>query len=391
METEAITSVYAAARSQIKAEIATIEAEIQSLLKAKSEWSQQPAVAYQNAIATYYTPKMAEALKASFTGVDAAIADARRRFDSSTKKAAGNAAQGMTDAAAVAAAQAAINSHVKLSPQEARQILTYIYGESYMTGVHAAVTQIGSGGTPPPPTRRLYDSQEWKDWEPSEMRAARLLRDGGLQDMLEKSGLNIGSIIGDILDTALTRMGNTLADGMNAGLPPEALAQAIEDSVSANAMMIAVTESGRAQSAATIQTYDENGIGQYNWLAEDDACKDCRTNADNGPYDVPEGGSIEDLDPMQPEHPNCRCCYLPVVLVDGENVAPTSDEGDQAQGTTEQDGETPLGVEGEPLQEGEAPLGTEGEETQQESPSIGEPLQREDLLPDIDALEERMG
>ena len=105
--------------------------------------------------------------------------------------------------------------------------------------------------------------------------------------------------------------------------------------------MIAVTETARAQSAATADIYGQNGVEQYEWLAEDNACTDgkttigCRSLADNGPYDMPPDPSGDNEEqPSQPWHPNCRCTYLPVVLdANGENIAPTSDEGAQAEGS----------------------------------------------------------
>ena len=87
-----------------------------------------------------------------------------------------------------------------------------------------------------------------------------------------------------------------------------------------------------------METYSSNGITQYEWLAEDTACDACLENASNGPYDVGSEGPGDGDSPLMPEHPNCRCVYLPVVPDDqGDNLAPTSDEGDQTSGDTSGD------------------------------------------------------
>jgi SPP1 gp7 family putative phage head morphogenesis protein len=173
---------------------------------------------------------------------------------------------------------------------------------------------------------------------------AELVRDGTWSDIMDRAGINISSLIDGIFQTATDGFATTLASGLEQGLSSSAIAASISDMVDANAQMIATTETARAQSAATSDVYTESGITQYEWLAEDSACSDgkdrtgCLSLAENGPYEMPpdDGGDNEDQ-PSQPWHPNCRCTYLPVIPdITGENIAPTSEEGDQSMGGTEE-------------------------------------------------------
>jgi SPP1 gp7 family putative phage head morphogenesis protein len=165
--------------------------------------------------------------------------------------------------------------------------------------------------------------------------ASDLLQEGGLRSLLDEAGLTIDSTTNTFLDS----LGNMIADGLTSGDSTEEIASLLMDLgiVDSHALMIVETECSRAQAAATMLTYAANGVGQYNWLAEDSACPDCRSNADNGPYDVPFEDMTDDNydgggdNPTVPEHPWCRCVYLPVILDEnGDNIAPTSAEGDQS-------------------------------------------------------------
>ena len=318
----------------------------QRLLKAISraktaptaKWSEQTVVERQKALTEHYAPLVGKAMNAGITGVPAAIAAAQAEYATTKKASGGSGGSGIEPTPAAAAATQAVSANVKVNPAQAQQILRYLYGDSYLAGAHAAGVQLGRGAAVLPSLKDYIGKVDWEAWEPGDAVAGGFVADGGLADLLDAQGIgDIKSLIGDIFDNALNRLGNTLADCITEGLGVDKTAAAIADQVDSNAYMIANTETARATSAATMDTYTENDVEQFNWLAEDDACPSCRDNADDGPYDV--GG-----DPTQPEHPNCRCCYLPVIMVGGVNVAPTSDEGDQAgQGDGEGfDGEPPI-------------------------------------------------
>ena len=117
---------------------------------------------------------------------------------------------------------------------------------------------------------------------------------------------NIAILIVFAEQAVIDRVGNVLADGIARGDSVDTIATSLSDAVTANAYMIADTECARAFESASQDTYEVNGISQWEWIAEDNACEDCLENADNGPYDVGTD------DPSIPEHPLCRCASTAV-------------------------------------------------------------------------------
>ena len=65
------------------------------------------------------------------------------------------------------------------------------------------------------------------------------------------------------------------------------------------------TESSYVYNTAAIESYRQAGVQQVKYLAEADACGECLDYKDQ----VYEIGN----QPQVPVHPNCRCCYIPVV------------------------------------------------------------------------------
>lgn len=328
-----VSMMYELVHEQIDAEISEAESEISRLLKA-SLWAQQPQRAYHSAIVAYWTPKIREALRRSFSGLDQAVASAQRQYLISVQGAQQNVIEKAVNAANLSAADrkalatstatAAIQADIQMSPEDATQTMEYIYGDSYITGVDAAMSQLGEDSLPPDEMAALMEELDMGEWAPGvDSAAAAQVADGGLAELLDQAGITIEGIFGTILDM----FGNALADGLQQGLPSDAIVSGLEDIVGGRAEMITSTSAAMAQSAATMETYQNNGIQQYEWLAEDTACPECADNADNGPYEVPDGGSVVDIEPAQPEHPNCKCCYLPVVPDEsGDNLAPSPED-----------------------------------------------------------------
>lgn len=237
-----------------------------------------------------------------------------------------------------------VADHATLDKKAATDILRNIYGDSYLTGSRVAAMQLATSVRLPATVEEVINASYWDAWEPGLRAAAEVVRSGAFADLLDQAGIGdnfLNNIINGIFNSAMDRFTTQLASGLDQGLGADAMAATIADSVSGDAQMIAVTETARAQSAATADIYGQNGVEQYEWLAEDNACTDgkttigCRSLADNGPYDMPPDPSGDNEEqPSQPWHPNCRCTYLPVVLdANGENIAPTSDEGAQAEGS----------------------------------------------------------
>ncbi len=329
-----IDSLYRVAKERITVEIAAVEEEIDFIHKA-SLWAKQPQREYHEKLVRYYAPRLASALVRGVHGIPQAINEAKRQYEAAigvVDKATGNAANASpARIAAASAATAGVKAQIKISPEDAKRVLDYLYGDAYMTGVHSAARQVGSNPIIPEALTGIEREIDWELWGPSESRAADIVRDGGLDVLLEDADVTIQGIF----DTILDRLGNAIAYGLDNGLPSSQIADNISEVdpetglslVSNNAEMIASTTTSMAQSDATMDTYIENGIEQYWWLAEDSACdkppgNNCRENMLDGPYDVSPLP-----DPQQPQHPNCRCTYLPVKLdAQGEITGPTPED-----------------------------------------------------------------
>lgn len=65
------------------------------------------------------------------------------------------------------------------------------------------------------------------------------------------------------------------------------------------------TEASHVYNTAAIEGYKQSGITEVEFIAEDDCCDDCAQYS---------GQTFQiGTEPMLPIHPNCRCCYAPVV------------------------------------------------------------------------------
>jgi len=314
-----IDAIVDAARDEIRKEIARVNAETERLIKA-SKWASHPNHELHDKIVAYYTPLIATALKDAITGVRATITSAQNKYaaaQAKTKKAAGDEVAEGTLAQQVArqAAQAGIGT----SQAELKQILARMTADSALAGVHSAIQQI-PGTRVPDDLAELYDAVDWSSWSPGNVAAADTLS-GGLQSVLDQ----IGATLNGITDTNVERIGNQIADGLTGGDSVQTIGNNIADMVGSDsrALTIANTQTAMAVSQASMDTYNANGIDQWEWLAEDDACPICEDNMDNSPYDVGD-----DPDPSVPAHPNCRCVYIPVVKT-------SSDESDTGDSTDE--------------------------------------------------------
>lgn len=212
-------------------------------------------------------------------------------------------------------AASAAADNVTISPVEASKILRNLIAESYAVGAHTAKVAVGGGAKVTESLTALESATDWDAWQPGHIVASDLVADGGLQTLLDNAGITIKSAI----DNAIDRVGNVLADGLAAGDSVDTIASSLSDAVSANAYMIADTESARAMETASQATYDANGIEQWQWLAEPDACPECLDNADNGPYDVGDG-------PDLPAHPLDRCASVPITGYETSDDSDTTDD-----------------------------------------------------------------
>ncbi|MGO9903480.1 MAG: phage minor head protein [Solirubrobacteraceae bacterium] len=183
--------------------------------------------------------------------------------------------------------------------------ITELQGDAALQGAHEAAH--AAGGTIVSSlqgvTEQLPDSY-WSTWEPGFGAAAAKDAAGGLKELLDQADITLKGLT----DSAVDRIGNALADGLARGDSFEVTAKAVQEVVASpqRAALIAGTEYGRAMSAAAMDTYDESGVEQVDWLAEDSACEQCAANASGSPYALADA-------PTQPAHPACRCAVAPHV------------------------------------------------------------------------------
>lgn len=242
---------------------------------------------YASTIATHHATRIAQALRGVYD--PKAIVDALDR-ERGHFKAAG---EFLHVANAVLASRGAIPASV----------LDALYGEAWLSGIMGA--RVAAGVAPP-------DARYWNEWEPGNAAAAaRVLGvdpanpGAGLQDLLRQAGVTIHSI-----DTNLQgRLAQIIADSLDRGDPPRDLEAAINDELGGRADLIAVTETARAQTAATLDTYQTLGVTAKQFLTsmDDLVDDDCQTNEDQGPIALDD--DFTNGDP--PVHPNCRCVIIP--------------------------------------------------------------------------------
>jgi SPP1 gp7 family putative phage head morphogenesis protein len=152
------------------------------------------------------------------------------------------------------------------------------------------------------------ENADWAGWIPGNpAKAEKLLGEegtgAGLQQILDRAGVTISGIT----DTRLQMMGRVLANASKNGLGVKETAKALSDVVDDpfRAEMIAATEMSRANTAAQLDSYRENGASMVDWqTADDNACEECKAQEEGSPYPI-------NAAPEPPEHPYCGCQLIP--------------------------------------------------------------------------------
>jgi SPP1 gp7 family putative phage head morphogenesis protein len=236
------------------------------------------------AVAKHWAPKLSQALTGAINTRDLA-----ERWLSVRKAADPSDAQLWLGAQAIPVGQAIGST------------LRNIHTEGYIVGQRSAVAM----------TANLDVS--WDNWTPGDPAAAEALigDDMGLQRLLNEAGVTINSIAQNRLDD----LAQALADGLDSGDSVDEIAAALTGVLddASWAYMVALTETTRAVSYATQQTYLANGIQLNNWITALDqrVCLACDQNEAYG--DVPVGQDFPSGQSMPPAHPACRCALSPVL------------------------------------------------------------------------------
>lgn len=281
----------------------------------------EPWHRFDLALAKHYTPSIRSAMRTLIgdlsPAVRAYVARARgsgvrlphRHELHPAVKAYGSHGDPAAQAAARQAARAALEDLAAGNYAPLLEILTELYGDSYIAGAHAAAAAAvaaGASGAVVASGFGALDGQiSWDSWSPGWGEAANELAGSaggrGLEVLLANANVTIQGITGTTLD----RLAALLAEGVEAGANVDTIAGSIEAFVSSSwrAELIAITEVARAMSAATLDTYRSNGIQAWDWLTTPGACEICEDEEADNPHTL-------DDDPP-PGHPRCRCVASP--------------------------------------------------------------------------------
>lgn len=213
-------------------------------------------------------------------------------------------------------AQAGTVAGLKLDLSELVNALHAAYGDGWLLGVGGAQELVRQAGHPVAEGQGLYRTAatlNWSAWRPGNAEAARQLagEEGGdgLAKLLDQADI----VIQGISDDTLKRLGQVLAQSAEAGDSVDTTAKAVRDVLDdpGRAQMIAHTELARAVGAASLDTYERNGIPGKSWLTYH-PCPICEANEEAGV--IPLDQDFPSGDAAPPAHPRCRCTIMPEQL-----------------------------------------------------------------------------
>jgi 8-oxo-dGTP pyrophosphatase MutT (NUDIX family) len=184
-------------------------------------------------------------------------------------------------------------------------VVSALYADAYLQGAHEA-SEAANGSMPPWAGALSLPENYWEDWTPGVARAAQSLAGTGLAQLLADAGV----VIKGVDHTQLERIGNAIAEGLDAGTPMATVIAEVDKIIDTptRAKMIAETEYMRATGRAQMDTYQRNGVPELQWLHEPGACAMCMENVAASPQPArnpqwPQG-------PI-PVHPWTRCVVAP--------------------------------------------------------------------------------
>jgi hypothetical protein len=183
-----------------------------------------------------------------------------------------------------------------------RQVLQGLYGDGYVIGIHSARYAVDHARDP-----SVRWTTDWGGWSPGDRDAAKQIAGPGLQRLLQQTDITIRSVAAH----RMRELGDVLAEGLDHGLGSEEIARSLRGVLTDPgwAYGVAVTETNRAVTYASHQTYAANGVDRTDWIAAAGACPLCQRNVDAGPVRL--GSSFPSGATGPPGHPHCRCATAP--------------------------------------------------------------------------------
>lgn len=250
---------------------------------------------------THYAPLIQKAMRNGLTGTPAAIRDAVAAWQRQQSVKAASAT-------ARAISRQAVNQYVKVDTKALKALMGQVYREGGYIGTAYSTSELGDKAADTE-LAKVGLNFPWDEWEPGSPPAADVFSGSKMATVLG----NLDITIKGISATTTNRIGNTIADGLEAGKPSRAIAADLRASINAlandpqRAALIAETETNRAYNAAAVDQYQSAGLTQFNWQDYEGACPICEEYAADNPHDLG--------DPLPPAHPSCRCAVLGVVAL----------------------------------------------------------------------------
>lgn len=218
--------------------------------------------------------------------------------------------------------------NVRVNMETLKLILLQVWATGFLLGDLAAAEQIAEATRANRRKSAEINKAEaqvaieidWATWKPGDQVSALLLKPPkAFQRLLEQQGVTIK----EITNTTLRDIGNAIGEAVELGLSAKQAANLINRSLAnpARSLMIAITESNRAMSAATAARYQQAGLEQMEWTTFD-PCDICARN--DGTI-VQIGAPFPSGHTRPPAHPHCRCALLPVIP--GFESSPSNTQG----------------------------------------------------------------
>lgn len=185
-------------------------------------------------------------------------------------------------------------------------LIRAIYVDGWRLGIGSALRALAGKGFPAQsgdPAAGI----DWSTWEPGNPAAA--VQAAKLSELLAEADV----VIRGIDDATMDRIAAILARGAEAGDSVQTIAKALGEFFDdpGRALAIAHTELNRAVSAASLDTYRQNGISGKSWLTYQ-PCPICAQNEGAGV--IPLNAAFPDGSQSPPAHARCRCAILPAQL-----------------------------------------------------------------------------
>lgn len=244
-------------------------------------------------VAAHYAPHLADAYRKTFPGIVQSARDAAAVYRNRTVKAA------VPDSVAIGAAVNRFRQTQQADSGLLAGVLRAINVDAWAAAIFAAIShpQIGTAAS------GLQIAPD--DWQPGW--AADTALDGAglpyeLADLVAGADTDASNVAAGLLNRAC----RALQQGLTDGTPVSSIGASVRD------LAGDTDQTDRAADQATAWGFEQGSQAAYkaadvdtwDWVADEDDCDVCSTNASESPH--PAGGG-----PSLPAHPGCKCISQP--------------------------------------------------------------------------------